>query len=267
MTGWGQDGPLAQDAGHDINYLALSGALHAIGSAGADPVVPLNLVGDMGGGGMLLALGVVSALLSARISGRGQVVDAAMTDGIAVQLALVHGLLAQGRWHDRRGANVFDGAAPFYRAYRCADGRHVAVGCVEPQFYRELLDVVGLAEDPVMVRQRDETAWPAMSDRLGAVFATRTRDEWTEAFAGREACVTPVLDFAEAAVHPHNASRGTYAVSDGAIVPAAAPRFLGTPSPVHVCAPLVGAHTSEVMAEAGLDGATVDDLRARGVLA
>jgi alpha-methylacyl-CoA racemase len=252
VTGWGQDGPLAAEPGHDINYIAIAGALGAIGPSGGDPAVPLNLVGDMGGGGLLLALGVCAALLHARATGEGQVVDAAMTDGAALQLALVHGLLATGRWVDRRGANLLDGAAPFYRTYRCAGGGHVALGCIEPQFYQSALDVLGLRDDPLFAAQFDAASWPAMTARLAEVFAGGTREEWTSRFAGRGACLTPVLSFAEAAAHPHNAARGTYTVdSDGRVQPGAAPRFSGTPAAPPRPAPVVGAHTDEVLAELG----------------
>ncbi|GAA2120865.1 CaiB/BaiF CoA-transferase family protein [Kitasatospora saccharophila] len=266
MTGWGQDGPLAQEPGHDINYIAVAGALGAIGPADGDPVVPLNLVGDMGGGGMLLALGIAAALVSARTTGRGQVVDAAMTDGTAIQLALIHGLLASGRWTDRRASNLFDGGAPFYRTYRCADGLHLAVGSVEPQFYAALLDVIGLTDDPLFAAQHDTAAWPRMADGLGEVFATRTRDQWAAAFEGRGACVTPVLDFAEAAAHHHNAARGTYTTEGGLLQPGPAPRFLGTPSATPAPAPVIGSHTAEVLAEAGLDAATMAALREQRVV-
>lgn len=267
MTGWGQDGPLAQAPGHDINYIAISGALGAIGPADGDPVLPLNLVGDMGGGGLLLALGISAALVRARTTGQGQVVDAAMTDGAAIQLALIHGLMAQGRWADRRGVNIFDGAAPFYRTYRCADGRHMAVGCVELQFYEVTLAVLGLADDPLFAKQHDIGAWPAMSARLAEVFAGRTRDEWTEAFDGTESCVTPVLNLAEAAAHPHNAARGTYTTDSGFVAPGPAPRFLGTPSAPPAVAPVTGAHTREVLAAAGLDEAELTALAGQGVIA
>jgi alpha-methylacyl-CoA racemase len=268
MTGWGQDGPLAQDAGHDINYIAVAGALGAIGPAEGDPVVPLNLVGDMGGGGMLLALGIVAALLRARATGEGQVVDAAMTDGTAIQLATIHGLLARGRWHDRRGSNLLDGAAPFYRAYRCADGGHIAVGCLEPEFYARLLQVLELADDPSFADQYDERAWPAMRARLEGLFATRSRDDWAAAFAGEEACVTPVLTLAEAASHPHNVARGTYLVDEeGAIQPGPAPRFLGATLAPPRPARIVGADTDAVLAEAGLGAEAIEELRAQGVVA
>jgi alpha-methylacyl-CoA racemase len=268
MTGWGQEGPLAEEPGHDINYIALAGALGAIGPSGGDPVVPLNLVGDMGGGGMLLALGVVAALLHARATGEGQVVDAAMTDGTALQLAGVYGLLGRGRWHDRRGANVLDGAAPFYRTYRCADDGHVAVGCLEPQFYAELLRVLELADSPLFADQYDVSSWPAMASRLSEIFGTRPRDEWAGAFEARAACVTPVLSLGEAARHPHNLARGTYVLDagGGVVQPAPAPRFGGSPTATPSPAPIVGADTNDVLAELGLDRAEIDALRERGVI-
>ncbi|WP_432197476.1 CaiB/BaiF CoA transferase family protein [Streptomyces sp. bgisy027] len=268
MTGWGQDGPLAHTPGHDINYIALSGALHAIGPADGDPTVPLNLIGDMGGGGLLLALGIVGGLVHARATGRGQVVDAAMTDGSALQLALVHGMMAQGQWTDRRGGNQLDGAAPFYRTYRCADVGHMAVGCIEPQFYAEFLDVLGLSTDPLFAKQNDTSAWPAMAARLEEIFAHRTRSEWTAAFTDREACTTPVLDFTEAATHPHNVARGTYLTRDDDLLsPAPAPRFLGTPTAAGHPAPSNGAHTDEVLLAAGLSADELAALRTQGVIA
>ena len=194
MTGWGQDGPLAQDPGHDLNYIGIAGALGAIGPAEGDPPVPLNLIGDMGGGGMLLAMGIAAALVHVAKTGEGQVVDAAMTDGTAIMLGIVHGLLARGLWTDRRGVNLLDGGAPFYRTYRCADGRHVAVGSLEPEFYAALLRVLDLTDDSGFAHQHDPAAWPAMAARLTDIFVTRTRDEWAAAFAGQGACVTAVLE-------------------------------------------------------------------------
>ncbi|QDY79458.1 CaiB/BaiF CoA transferase family protein [Streptomyces qinzhouensis] len=267
MTGWGQDGPLAQAPGHDINYIAVAGALAQVGPADGDPVVPLNLFGDMGGGGMLLALGVSAALYSAKVTGRGQVVDAAMTDGTAIQMALLQGLLRTGRWTEGRGSNLFDGAAPFYRTYRCADGRHIAVGCVEPQFYAETLRVLGLTDDPQFARQHDREAWPAMATRLAGLFAARTRDDWAAAFEGTESCVTPVLDWTEAARHPHNAGRGTYRITpDGFPEPGTAPRFLGTPSPEPRPAVPTGSDTDEVLRQAGIGADELAALRSAGVI-
>jgi len=268
MTGFGQDGPLAQEAGHDVNYIALAGALGAIGPADGDPVVPLNLVADMGGGGMLLAFGIAAALVHAGKTGEGQIVDAAMTDGVAVQLAGTYGLLERGLWVDRRGSNLLDGAAPFYRTYRCADGGHVAVGSLEPRFYAALLDGLGLAGDPLFAVQHDRDAWPAMGARLAEVFETRPRDEWCELFAGRDACVTPVLGLAEAAAHPHNVARGTYAVdASGRTRPGAAPRFGATPTAPQPGTDTLGADTDDVLREAGLDDAEIAGLRALGVVA
>ena len=268
MTGWGQEGPLAREAGHDINYIAIAGALGAIGPAGGDPVVPLNLVADMGGGGMLLALGIAAALVHAGKTGRGQVVDAAMTDGVALQLAGTYGLLDRGLWSDRRGSNLLDGAAPFYRTYRCADGGHVAVGSLEPKFYAALLEGLGLTHDPLFAAQHDRGAWAAMSARLEEVFATRARDEWSDVFAGRDACVTPVLGLAEAAAHPHNVARGTYAPDeDGMTQPGPAPRFGATPTVPGPAAVKLGGDTDAVLAEAGLDRDEIAALRSRGVVA
>ncbi|WP_240654034.1 CaiB/BaiF CoA-transferase family protein [Streptomyces sp. AcE210] len=264
MTGWGQDGPLAQAPGHDINYIAVAGALGALGAADENPPVPLNLIGDMGGGGMLLALGITTALVSAARTGRGQVVDAAMTDGTAVQLALVHGLLAVDRWEDARGVNLFDGGAPFYRTYRTSDGGFMAVGSVEPQFYAVLREILGLAEDPLFAEQHDREAWPAMGERLAGIFAERTREEWTKTFDGTQSCVTPVYGLTEAASHPHNVARGTYYTDNGLLQPAPAPRFQGTPAATPRPAPVVGAHTRDVLTEVGLDASTVDALAPKG---
>ncbi|MEV0084754.1 CaiB/BaiF CoA-transferase family protein [Saccharopolyspora sp. NPDC050642] len=253
MTGWGQDGPLSEEVGHDIDYIAVAGALGAIGPAGGDPVVPLNLIADMGGGGMLLALGLTSALLNAARTGRGQVVDAAMVDGTALQLGPVLELISRGAWREERGTNLLDGGAPYYRTYRCADGGHLAVGAVEPEFYANLLDVLGLAEDPLFAAQHDRAAWPAMAERIAAVLAARTRDEWTARFAGRGACTAPVLTLTEATSHPHNAARGTYIDVAGRCQPAPAPRYRDAPAPPVRPAPGLGTHTAEVLAEVGYE--------------
>jgi alpha-methylacyl-CoA racemase len=226
MTGWGQDGPLAPTAGHDITYIAIAGALGAIGTAGA-PVPPLNLVGDYGGGALYLAMGMLAAVLAVRAGGRGQVVDCAISDCVINMLAMFHGMRAAGSWQDRREANMLDGGAHFYRTYECADGRHIAVGAIEPQFYAELRRIAGL-EDAAFDAQRDPAAWPDLRERLAAVFRTRTRDEWTAAFDGSDACVAPVLGLGEAAEHPHNVARGAFVRRGGMVQPAAAPRFSGT---------------------------------------
>jgi alpha-methylacyl-CoA racemase len=228
MTGWGQDGPLAPRAGHDINYLSLTGALHAIGRPGEPPVPPLNLVGDFGGGSMFLVTGVLAALWERTRSGRGQVVDAAMTDGISVLLQMTWSFRGMGVWSDERGANLLDGGAPFYDTYECADGRFVAVGAIEPQFYAALLAGLGLTVAGLPSRD-DRAAWPELRRRLAAAFASRPRDAWAEVFAATDACVTPVLRFDEVAAHPHNAHRRTITDLDGVPQPAPAPRFSRTP--------------------------------------
>jgi len=225
MTGWGQTGPLAHTAGHDINYIALSGALHAIGTAGGPPVPPLNLVGDFGGGAMFLAFGVVCGILRARQTGEGQVVDAAMTDGSALLMAMMYGFLGVGLWKNERGVNLLDGGAPFYGTYRCADGKWLAVGAIEPQFYHAF--IAGLGDEELQgIRQHDLKAWPRLRQLIAARIATRSRDEWTAVFADTDACVTPVLDLDEAPHHPHNAARQTFTKADNdSWAPAAAPRF------------------------------------------
>ena len=206
MTGWGQDGPLSPRAGHDIDYIALSGALHAIGNAGGRPVPPLNLVGDFGGGGMLLGFGVLAALIEAQRSGKGQVVDAAMVEGAGLLTTMFWGMAAQRQWSDRRGENVLDSGAPWYDTYETRDGRFVAIGAIEPKFYAELLQRLGLS-DETLPAQNDRPGWPALRARFAAVIRTRTRDDWSAAFAGSDACLAPVLSFAEAKEHPHNAAR------------------------------------------------------------
>jgi alpha-methylacyl-CoA racemase len=221
VTGWGQTGPLANAVGHDLNYIGLSGMLHAMGASDRPPAPPLNLVGDYGGGAMLLTTGVLAALIEAKTTGRGRVVDAAMTDGAALLGGLFQALRSQGLWNDRRGSNLLDGGAPFYRCYECRDGRFVAVAALEPRFYAALLR--GLEISPDEAPQYDFAAWPDLHTRLEALFATRDRDDWTARFAETEACVTPVLTLAEAPAHPHNTARGTHADA----LPRPAPRFDG----------------------------------------
>ncbi len=251
ITGWGQDGPLANVAGHDITYLALTGALEAIGRRGERPVVPLNLVADFGGGGMLLAFGVVCAVLEARSSGEGQVVDAAMVDGVGLLSTLTHGMLASGMWRLEREANLLDGGAHFYDTYETADGRAVAVGAIEPQFYAQLLDGMGL--DPAgLPEQMDVGSWPAMKERFAEVFRARTRDEWVARFDGTDACVAPVLTFDEARAHAHQREREAYVDVAGVPNAAPAPRFGRTPGAIRSGPPADGEHTAEVLAEIGL---------------
>ena len=210
MTGWGQDGPLAMTAGHDINYIALSGALHSIGRADGNPVPPLNLLGDFGGGGMFLAFGMVCALLEATKSGRGQVVDAAMVDGTSMLMAMIHGLLAQGLWRDDRATNFLDTACHYYDTYECADGKFVAVGAIEPKFYKNLLQALDLADDPQANSQLEPADWPALKEKFTAVFRGRSREEWCEILDGCDACFAPVLSLREAYEHPHIKARGTF---------------------------------------------------------
>lgn len=229
ITGWGQSGPLARQVGHDINYIALSGALHALGEPDRPPRAPLNLLGDYGGGAMMLVSGVLAALLAAKTTGRGQVVDAAMTDGSAVLMSLFQALSARGLWSDSRGANLLDGGAPFYRCYVCRDGRYLAVGALEPQFYAALLN--GLGWEPASAPQFDMDNWPALHARFESEFATRDRDDWASHFEGTDACVTPVLTMSEAAWHPHNVARAAFS-HDGPVQAAPAPRFDGAPSPI-----------------------------------
>ncbi|RYZ11926.1 MAG: CoA transferase [Comamonadaceae bacterium] len=263
MTGWGQEGPLAQAPGHDLNYIGLAGVLHAIGRADQPPVPPLNLVGDYGGGAMLLAVGVLAALQERGVSGRGQVVDAAMSDGSALLGALFHGMRAEGRWSAGRGGNHLDGGAHFYNTYRCADGRHVAVAATEPAFYAELLVVCGI-DDPMFGRQWDRAAWPVLKDRLAAVFATRARDEWCRLAEGRPCCLSPVLDWDEAPLHPHNVARDTFIRVDGLSQPAPAPRFSRTPA----ARPVVGIEATDALLRGwGLPQPLVDTARAAAAAA
>lgn len=266
MTGWGQDGPLAQSAGHDINYIALSGVLAAIGEAGRAPVPPLNLLGDFGGGGMMLAFGMVCALLDAARSGRGQVVDAAMTDGSALLAAMIWGFRAGGGWPGGRGQNLLDGGAHFYTTYDCAGGGHVAVGAIEPKFRAALYDGLGL-EMPPLSEQADPANWPRLRADLAAVFAARERDHWAALFEGTDACVTPVLDWDEAPAHPHNRARDTFVQAHGVMQPRAAPRFAGhgvAPEPGPVSAP--GADSAAVLRDWGLAEGRIAALTDAGVI-
>ncbi|WP_370181104.1 CaiB/BaiF CoA transferase family protein [Rhodococcus wratislaviensis] len=265
MTGWGQDGPLAPRAGHDINYIALAGALEPIGRAGERPVPPLNLLGDFGGGGLMLAMGILAALHERSRSGRGQVVDASMVDGAALLTAFVHGMNAAGLWQEGRGQNVLDGAAAFYDTYACADGLHVAVGCVEPHFYGELLDVLGLSGED-LPSQYDLDAAPELKKRLADVFATRPRDDWAAVFADSDACLSPVLSPWEAHEHPHNKERETFVEVGGIRQPAPAPRFSRTPAPVPRPAPRPGQDTDAILAQAGYDPSGIEHLRSAGAV-
>ena len=264
MTGWGQDGPLAPRAGHDIDYIALSGALHAIGNAGGRPVPPLNLVGDFGGGGMLLGFGLLAALIEAQRSGKGQVVDAAMVEGAGLLTTMFWGMAAEGQWSDRRGENVLDSGAPWYDTYETRDGRFVAIGAIERKFYAELLQRLGLA-DEALPPQHDRTGWPALRARFAEVIRTKTRDEWSAAFSDSDACFAPVLSFAEAKAHPHNAARGAHVTVGGIDQPAPAPRFSRTPGTVRRPPPERGALGGEALADWGFSPADIERLRAAGL--
>jgi len=262
MTGWGQQGPLAPRVGHDINYIGLTGALAAVGEAGRKPVPPLNLVADFGGGAMFLVLGVLAALVERAGSGRGQVVDAAMVDGVTSLLTLFYGLRAGGQWRDERGSNALDGGAPFYDTYECADGRYVAVGALEPQFWAALVDTLGLADLP---GQLDVARWPELRARLAEVFATRSRDEWATVFAEVDACVTPVLTLGEAPGHPHLAARGTVVEHGGVRQPAPAPRFSRTPGALGAPPTMPGTDTRAALRDWGFDATEVQRLEDAGV--
>ena len=263
VTGWGQDGPLAQAAGHDINYIALTGALHAIGRKGEAPVAPLNLVGDFGGGGMVLAFGVACALFEARASGKGQVIDAAMTEGAASLMAMFYGRMAAGRWHDERGVNALDTGAPWYNVYETADGRHVSIGSIEARFFAELLARLGL--DPNnLPRQHDHLRWPELHAAFSAAFKTRTRDEWCRQLEGTDVCFAPVLSLAEAPQHEHNRARSAFVEVDGVTQPAPAPRFSRTPGAITRGAPRRGQGGAQALADWGFTAADVGAWRAHG---
>jgi alpha-methylacyl-CoA racemase len=266
MTGWGQDGPMASMAGHDIDYIAIGGALWSIGRADEPPVPPLNLVGDFGGGGLLLAFGMVAALLEAARSGEGQVVDAAMVDGAASLMTMIHAFHRQGLWGDERGANMLDTGAPFYEVYETSDGKWMAVGGIESQFYAELIKRLGLEGDSSFPHQMARDQWPAMKVRFGEIFKTKTRDEWSAIFDGTDACVAPVLAPWEAHLHPHNVARSTFVEVDGAVQPAPAPRFSRTPSSISSPPSPPGADTISGLVEWGVPEDAVKKLRESGAL-
>ncbi|HLT16736.1 MAG TPA: CaiB/BaiF CoA-transferase family protein [Acidimicrobiales bacterium] len=266
MTGWGQDGPYAPTAGHDINYIALAGALEPIGRRGEAPVPPLNLVGDFGGGGMLLAFGIVCGILNARTTGEGQVIDAAMVDGAAVLTTMFHAFRAMGMWNDERGTNMLDTGAHFYDVYETADGKYVSIGSIEPQFYAELLRLTGL-EGEELPWQHDRDEWPALKERLAAIFKTKTRDEWCELMEGTDVCFAPVLSLAEAPQHPHNVHRETFIEVAGVVQPAPAPRFSRTPTETPAPPAHAGQHTDEVLSEWGFAPERIAELREKGAIA
>ena len=264
VTGWGQSGPLAQTAGHDINYLAISGALHTIGRKDSGPVPPLNLVADYAGGAMFLAVGLLAALLNARATGRGQVVDAAMTDGVAVLQALTLTMQAMGLWKDERQSNLLDGGAPRYDTYACADGRHVAVGALEPQFYSILLQGLGLADDERMQKPDDPGRWPVQRELIRGVLRTQVRDHWVRMFEGSDGCLSPVLSLAEAPLHPHNQARSTFVEVDGLLQPGTAPRFSKSTVPGPARMPDAGADGRSSLARWGWTPDEIERLMSTG---
>lgn len=266
MTGWGQEGPLAHAAGHDINYIALSGALHSIGRKGEAPVPPLNLVGDFGGGALYLALGVVAGLLEAQKSGKGQVVDAAMVDGAASLMTLIYGMHGSGIWNNERGDNILDTGAHYYEVYETSDGKHVAIGSIEAKFYEELLRLSGLKGEE-LPHQNDRRSWPAMKERLKTVFRTRTRDEWCKIMEGSDVCFAPVLSMDEAPRHPHNRHRGTFVEQGGVTQPGPAPRFSRTPSAIQRPPATPGEHTEEALRDWGFADSDLERLRNCGAIA
>lgn len=265
MTGWGQNGPLAQSAGHDLNYIALTGALHAIGEKGGKPVVPLNLIGDFGGGGLLLAFGMVCAMLETQASGKGQVVDAAMVDGASILMTMMYGAFQSGFWSNQRGTNMLDGGAHFYGVYETADGKYVAIGSIEPQFYAVLLEKLGLAGE-TLPHQLDARAWDAMRERLATIFRTRTRDEWCALMEGTDVCFAPVLGLDEITQHPHVAARGTFYDDGGFWQPAPAPRFSRSVPAQPETAVRIGADTDTILAGIGYDAQQIAAFRAAGTV-
>jgi alpha-methylacyl-CoA racemase len=264
LTGWGQNGPLAQEPGHDINYIAISGALHSIGVRGAAPVPPLNLVGDFGGGAMYLAFGVACALLESKSSGKGQIVDAAMIDGAASLMTMMYGMHAAGVWSDERGTNRLDTGAPWYNVYETSDGSYVSIGANEPRFYRNLLVCLGLDTEE-LPHQHDRLNWPVLAARFSQVFRSKTRDEWTERLEGREACFAPVLSMAEAPQHPQNLARNNFVAVDGIVQPAPAPRFSRTPGRIPEAAP-VDSGGSDILEEWGISADQIASWRAAGII-
>lgn len=267
MTGWGQTGSMASAAGHDINYISLSGALHAIGEKDSKPTPPLNLIGDFGGGGMLLAFGVAAALFETQKSGKGQVIDAAMTDGSALLMNAVFGMMNTGRWSADRGTNLLDGGAHFYGTYETKDGKHISIGSIESQFYELLLEKTGLANDHDLPKQMSRDDWPALRQKLEEVFIRKTRDEWDEIMLGTDICYAPILTLDEAASHPHNLKRETFSLSDGLIQASPAPRFSRTPPELPELATAAGSDTDEILSGLGMDQSEIEKLKISGAVA
>jgi len=265
MTGWGQDGPLSQAAGHDINYIAITGALHAIGRNGENPVPPLNIIGDLGGGGMMLALGIMCALYETQQSGKGQIVDANIVDGTTALMGFFYTMKAGGVFQDRRGSNTLDGGAHFYDTYETRDGKYVAIGSIEPQFYKLLLSHTGI-DDPEFKDQMNQSKWPELKAKIAAVFMTKTRDQWCAIMEGTDACFAPVLSLDEAPKHPHNVARKTFVEVDGVLQPAPAPRFSRTRPEIQSPPPIPGQDTDEVLTDFGFSPNEIETLRAGGVI-
>lgn len=266
MTGWGQDGPWAKMAGHDINYIAIAGALHAFGRKGEKPTPPINMVGDFGGGGMLMAFGIVCGLLEASKSGKGQVIDAAMVDGSAILMTMIHAFTAMGMWKDERGVNLLDTGAHFYDVYETSDSKYLSIGAIEPQFYAEFLQKMELDGDEALKAQMDARAWDALKERVAARVKTKTREEWAVIFEGSDACVAPVLNLKEAPHHPHNKHRQTFIEVDGVSQAAPAPRFSRTHTQTPAPAPSPGEHSVSALLDWGLEAGAVDVLIAQGAV-
>lgn len=264
MTGWGQTGPYANAAGHDMNYIAISGALHAIGTKDK-PVPPLNLVGDFGGGALYLAFGLMAGIISARETGTGQVIDAAMSDGAASLMAMFYGMKASGIWSNDRRANMLDGGAHFYDTYQCSDGKWISIGSIEPQFYALLLEKTGIT-DPAFAAQMNRGEWDSLRDKLAEVIGKKTQDEWSAIMGGTDVCFAPVLDLDEAPRHAHNVARQTFVEVAGVTQPAPAPRFSATPGAIQGPPPAIGAHDTEALTDWGFSGAEIDALKAAGAL-
>jgi alpha-methylacyl-CoA racemase len=264
MTGWGQFGPYAKAAGHDMNYIAITGALHAIGTD-EKPVPPLNLVGDFGGGALYLAFGLLAGVIHARATGQGQVIDCAMSDGAASLMAMFYGFKAAGAWKDERRSNLLDGGAHFYDTYQCSDGKWISIGSIEPQFYALLLEKTGIT-DPEFQNQMDRSAWPSLKAKLAEVLKTKSQAEWCAIMDATDICFAPVLDLEEAPKHSHNVARETFVTLDGVVQPAPAPRFSATPGVIQGPPPKIGAHNDEALTEWGFSGAEVEKLKASGAL-
>jgi alpha-methylacyl-CoA racemase len=264
MTGWGQTGPYAKAAGHDMNYIAITGALHAIGTEDK-PVPPLNLVGDFGGGALYLAFGLMAGIISARETGKGQVIDCAMSDGAASLMAMFYGFKGAGIWQEKRRANLLDGGAHFYDTYQCADGKWISIGSIEPQFYALLLEKTGIT-DPQFQQQMDRGVWDELRGKLGEVIKTRTQAEWCEIMDATDVCFAPVLTLDEAPNHPHNAERQTFVTVEGVVQPAPAPRFSATPGAIQGPPPRIGGHNEEALADWGFSGEAIAALKEKGAL-